>query len=211
MWRSDARIDSDDAADPWRLGTILAIVSVVCALLLPLFPPFTSIAAIVIGHIARIRMREFTGSRAAAVISVIGLTFGYAGLLLILTLPEDGLRLWGSSELARRASCQYNLKQIKYACMTYSANHDGILPERFNDLYPELISEPAAFLCPSSTVSMGDTNAIESWTSYEFVSKAPGEKADHFVTVREKDRHAHKLGRNYLYSDGRIAFMRERD
>lgn len=202
---------SDDAADRMRLGTILAIVSVVCALLLPLFPPFPSIAAIIIGHIARIRMREFTRSRSAAVISAIGLTLGYAGLLLLLTLPVDGLRFWGSSELARRESCQYNLRQIKYACMTYSANHNGVLPEKFNDLFPEFISEPAVFLCPSSKVSIGDTSAIDSWTSYEFVFGTSGENVDHFVTVREKDRHAHKLGRNYLYPDGRIAFVRERD
>ncbi|MCC6795096.1 MAG: DUF1559 domain-containing protein [Candidatus Hydrogenedentes bacterium] len=205
-------MDDVDAKDPQILGTKLAVISLFCALLLPVFPPFPSIAAIIIGHIARIRISEFSRAKIGSIVSVIALFFGYSGIVVYLLTPADGpLMPWGRSEAARRASCQHNLQQIKYACMAYSSNHGGILPEKFNDLSPEFITEPAVFLCPSSKASMGDTSAIDSWTSYEFISNVSGENVDHFVTVREKDRHAHTLGRNYLYPDGRIAFVRERD
>jgi len=132
--------------------------------------------------------------------------FFVTAILAAIMLPA----LARAREAARRASCQNNLKQIGICCKMFSNEHGDEMPKSLNDLYPEYLTDPSVFVCPSSPDVAGDMNDIASWTSYELVYTGKDENDEHVVIVQEKSEHYHVPGgMNRLFGDGHVAFERQ--
>ncbi len=140
------------------------------------------------------------------VASCVAILFVFAILAAIL-LPA----LARAREAARRASCQNNLKQIGIATKMFAGEHQNAMPTSFNDLYPEFITDPIVFICPSDPEQMepGDLDDIDSWTAYEIVPGATDDGGADVAYVQEKSDQVHiPDGRNTLYCDGHVEFVR---
>lgn len=93
------------------------------------------------------RRRGFVLIELLAVIGVIG-------VLAAILLPA----LARAREQARRASCLHNLSQLGTALRMYALEHDGVFPwsggkdnaDCLLDFWPDYLSEPRTFLCPSA-------------------------------------------------------------
>ncbi|MBM3289670.1 MAG: DUF1559 domain-containing protein [Candidatus Hydrogenedentes bacterium] len=147
-------------------------------------------------------------SSGAIVGVIIAVAFGFfffIGILAAILLPAVAR----AREAARRAECQNNLKQIGLCCKIFANEHGNQTPKSLNDLYPQLITDPAVLVCPSSEDTVGDLKNIASWSSYEIVYTGMDESKPDLVVIQEKDEHAHlPSGKNILFGDGHVEFRR---
>ena len=148
---------------------------------------------------------------------------GIIALLAGLILPA----LKSSADQSRKTKCMNNLKQIGIALNGYVNYYNGRLPtalrigENENDPFslPNIISPDSKkfFECPSDTREDydGKTYFKRYGTSYEWTEQFNNRKIEEFSLVVAGIRYCiplvsdaeafhGKLGKNYLYSDGRV-------
>jgi hypothetical protein len=157
--------------------------------------------------------RPDSSVRALRWIIVLAVTF----VLVIFILPILGIgaaillpALARAHEAANRATCQNNLQQIGLACMMFAEENQGAWPESLDDLHPEYLTDPSVFLCPSSKNKVGNRGSVTAWTSYEYIPGYQEGQAEQVVVCRDKEWDFHiPGGKNILYSDGNVTFVRE--
>lgn len=168
------------------------------AALLSLFLPWPGGAvfptvAIVLGSVRWLRNEDGSVRRTEGGAMVLA---GVVGIGLAWTTAPN---IDYAREAAKRASCQLNLKVIGVACEAY-----GRQPPRLSALYPAYLPDLEYFVCPDSPNRVGPADRIDEWTDYEL---APAD-ADWLCRDKRNDLHI-PGGRNVLYPDGRVEFVRE--
>lgn len=133
---------------------------------------------------------------------VILIALAILGMLAAILIPAVSR----SSEAAHRAECQTHLKQIGIAIKGFEEEHPNEAPHKMSDLYPKYISDINVFSCPSSTETNRAPDKLDGWSAYEFV--APPSAVDGPI-VREKNPFHVPKGRNILYKDGHVEFVRD--
>jgi len=125
-------------------------------------------------------------------------------------------RFFEAKENAQSAVCISNLKQLAMACILYANDHEGVLPFRLSELYPEYVGGLEVFVCPVSGKEISRAT-IDAMSDYRLA--IPGanlgelKEQENTVMLVEKDPR-HGSGRNVAYADGhvqqRVRLERER-
>ncbi|MDZ4859398.1 MAG: DUF1559 domain-containing protein [Candidatus Hydrogenedentes bacterium] len=140
---------------------------------------------------------------AALLVVITPFVLAMLGIVAAIVLPAFAR----SREAAQRASCQNNLKQIAIAIENYTNEHSDTRPSKMSDLYPKYLNDANVFACPSGRNTHRTLDDMDMWSAYEFVANG-----NDGSIVREKVDQAHMPpGRNVLYKDGHVAFVRSED
>ena len=194
--------------DERRPFSRLAIASLAFGLLsiLP-WTVFAAVPAIICGHLARARIRrsEYTGR--GRVLATAGLALGYG--LAIFWAPQIPSILFAprAREKARRIACVNNMKSIGLACHLYAADHDGVLPSAWQQLYPDYVPALQCWVCPSTRTSPGDESHIHEWSDYVLVpGRSEIDDADVVLAYCRPGNHGED-GTIILFVAGEVAWV----
>ena len=125
------------------------------------------------------------------------------GILAAMLLPA----LSRARGQARQAVCKSNLKQIGLGMAMWSNDHNESYPEKLEDLHDEYITAKKIFQCPEDRSPMTIGKGIQ--CSYLYAGKLPV-TTDPQVAIAWDKRGNHPRGRNVLYYDGHVEWVRER-
>ncbi len=113
-------------------------------------------------------------------------------------------------EMARRAACISNLKQIGVALLyKYAAARDGRFPKCLSDLFPDYITSPSLFICPSADIGIPERITRDNVNlAYEYI---PGLRkglrgADSILVLYDRAGN-HQGGRGALFLDGTVRWI----
>lgn len=117
-------------------------------------------------------------------------------------------RFVGARQKAQAVGCTHNLRQLAMACMMYAEDHDGVLPAKLSDLYPDYVGNTTSvFVCPVHKGKEISVEDIDAKSDYEL--KIPGAKLGEIndpartIMILEKEPN-HRGGRNAAYADGHV-------
>ena len=105
------------------------------------------ILAVSLGYLARRQIKESGFLQKGMLFANIGIFFGLFSLFVLVyssTVGDGRVR-----EQAHRGVCMTNLKSIGEALYFYAADYDTNFPDKLSLLYPNYISRPEVFWCPS--------------------------------------------------------------
>jgi prepilin-type processing-associated H-X9-DG protein len=188
---------------------IFGILGVTC-----LLPVLGAILAVVFGIVALNKIRKSNGRSKGRGQAIAGIVLGGFGLIMIPIMIAMFLRPLDSVRHgARRVNCRQNLEHIGAAISLYANEHDGKIPEKFEDLQPYVSLK--VFICPETK----DTNhpsyqillAGKKWNSPEsigsivVVDSLANHPVEHNILFWRKN----SFGRNALYGDGHVEFKME--
>ena len=116
-----------------------------------------------------------------------------------------------SKERARRANCQYYLKQIGLLCEEYSRNHQGQFPDMWEQVATNASEGLRIFLCPSSLGTRGEATNVSVWSSYVVVPGLSTNSPSGSVLVYEPLATHKGEGANVLLVGGGVKWVRSED
>ena len=129
---------------------VLGILSVIC------FGIVAGIPAIITGHMARGRARQFPDRYGNAGLGLAGVILGYVSIVETVVLVFAMLlpmlaALGGAKSKAQEVQCASNLKQIGLAVQMYAQDNKDRFPETLKQLGTYL-GTSGALVCPSDAV-----------------------------------------------------------
>jgi hypothetical protein len=185
----------------------MAITSLVLGILsLTCFSVLAGIPALVLGIVAMNRVRGSSGALRGKGLAISGLvTGGLSILFLPLTAAIVLPAVAAARAKAQEAACMLNVRQCVILCQQFASEHDGRLPEKWEDLgvlLPDGEARTHLLTCPSHKNAAG--------TSYELLGggrnlsdlTAPSET----ILVREIDA-SHRGRRVVGYADTRVVVV----
>ena len=97
------------------------------------------------------------------------LLFSFVLGLILVSLT---IAVYGARELAQRAGCSSDLKQIVLFLKMYANDHQETYPSTFNGLRGDYIKpgDESVLVCPESHHKVGTPIDIHEWTDYAFVA-----------------------------------------
>ncbi len=107
---------------------------------------------------------------------------------------------------ARGAVCKSNLKQIGLAIAMYSVDFNEQYPKSLDELFDQYITIKKIFVCPSDSHPFTIGKGLK--CSYVYVGRLPT-PTDPGVAICWDKRGNHRGGRNVLFYDGHVQWMRE--
>ena len=102
-------------------------------------------------------------------------------------------------ERARRTLCMTKLAEMARSTMLFQEKHTNHFPQSVRDLTP-FLTDPAAYICPSSGNKSGDLADVNSWTDYVYISP-PG--TNQVLAYCPPGNHKGKGG-NIAFADGSV-------
>ncbi len=124
-----------------------------------------------------------------------------------------------STAVAPQALCKNDLKQIGIALHVYAADHVGQFPreerpvEAFWELLPGYLNTARVFVCPGAKADVEAWERTEELTeetcSYGWVAGLGTDSPGDFILAFDKSPDHHGGGRNVLFVDGHVEFMKE--
>jgi hypothetical protein len=186
-----------------RVSLLLGIISALgCACAVG---GLTAVPAIITGHIARRRARQFPAQYGGAKKAQAGLALGYTTLVVVFLALGVGLPAFNKARLmASWPACVDCLEKIGAANLQYAARHDGRLPPNFLSLSNDL-AHPINLVCPSLRdypdwpADVNWSRIDTRWFTYEFLTPgAPLSAVSNRVVIRCA-RHGHAL-----FGNGRV-------
>lgn len=201
----------------------LAIASLVCGIVsyVCILGPLAAFPAVITGHIALGQIRRSgrtlggRGMALAGVIlgwAVIGITvLLFVGALVYLMVAAPSAEMVRQEArvlgMAQEVQCVNNLKQIHFGCQMYAAEHDGRLPDRPSQLYPDYVGDLRVFVCPRTDDMIGSKGEIDLGTSY--VYPAAGKslqrlRPDDVIAADKPGNHPGQNVFHVLYMDGHV-------
>jgi len=144
-------------------------------------------------------------------------------LMASVTIPLATEGMTTGREQARKAACKNNLKMIGLALHIYSTDHDEYFPQGKTaaTVIEELVAgdylpaDSEVFICPAAA---GDHEAWErtkkisaATVSYRWVPGLNVISPPDFIIMYDKSLEHHGNGRNVLFVDGHVEWMREED
>jgi len=186
-----------------------------------LYSTFGALAARQIGSemVAKLgRIRECLGSAASRLsCDDRGITceaFSDSGLaeMAIVLMAEAALlpKFFRAKEEGPRAACLNNLRILSVGCMMYANDHDGLLPAKLSELYPNYAAGLNLFACPAHNAKEIARGNIDDQSDYklEIPGAKLGEVKDPARTIMISEKEAnHRGGRNAAYADGHVEFI----
>jgi hypothetical protein len=196
---------------------ILGILSMIC------LGPLAAIPAVIFGHKARSKARQFPGAYTGAGMATVGLVLGYISLaLFVIALAVFLPRVGDMRAKAQVASCQSNMKEIGLALSTWEIEHgqfpfhvsteeggtlehvapgpDGVDPNGYLHLkaMAEQLGTPRVLVCPGD--NKRPARDFESLTaenvSYQVMTGENVTSADPSAVVARCPIHRHVLTSN---------------
>lgn len=137
----------------------LATASLICGILsITMFPVFTTLPAIICGHMARSRIKASEGKLTGSGLALAGLITGYGGLLILVAIIGVLVAIAvpafqkakaeaekATHSLSQSFSVDLDLQQeataISDACQAYANDHDGNFPPKLADLAPDYLKD----------------------------------------------------------------------
>lgn len=141
---STARVPAAPAA-----SSGLAIASMICGIVGFFTIGLTSLPAIIMGHIARAKIKASGGKIGGGGLAVAGLVTGYLGFVFIFLAVLAAIAIPAFSGVQARGNqmkALSNAKQIVMGMKMYAANHDGKYPPTLEVLFDEKILEERRLL-----------------------------------------------------------------
>jgi hypothetical protein len=203
---------------PAQPASGLAISSLVTGVV-GLVVPLVNIVAIILGILGIRKARQkLAGGMGLA---VAGLTLGCVGLFvstcavssIAILLPP----LSRAREMAIRAKCASNMRQIGQGLLLYANDNGGQYPPSLKELIVTLDIGAEVFVCPSSgaDVAPGPTSQAKAANltspkhlSYVYLgSGMASSAAGNVILVYEPLSNHDKDGINVLYGDGSVVFL----
>jgi hypothetical protein len=128
----------------------LAIASMVLGILAVFSAGFTSVPAIICGHISLSQIKSAAGRISGNGFAIAGLITGYFSLLfLAAVLLGMALPIFAAvQERGQAIKCLSEGKQIGVACKLYAMDHQGNYPPTLNQLIPDYLTDAKLFECP---------------------------------------------------------------
>jgi len=138
--------------------------------------------------------------------SSIGSLGGGPGVVAMIGAGAALPALGRARQEGQRAVCRSNLGQIGKALFSYAADHNDLNPATLQDLFPMHLHEKKILLCPSG----GRPRDIGGMLcSYRYVGTVPFRDATPGTAIAYDLRGNHPRGRNVLFFDGHVAWLRE--
>lgn len=179
---------------------VLGITSFFC------FGFLTGIPAIILGIVALNKIPKSGGTQTGRGLAIAGLTTGCVGLIFGTALLAGMLlpALSAAREKARTAVCFTHVKTLGLAIALYANEHDGKIPQTFEDLAAYAGGEETLrkqLVCPSAQ--------DQSHSSYELLQGGKAWQSDaEAIVIREIERNHHG-GRIVLFGDAHAEFTRD--
>jgi hypothetical protein len=149
-----------------RRSTLLATTSLILGILsiVLCLGPVLGIPAVIWGHIALRRAKNKPAQFGGGGLAIGGLVTGYLGIAMILVLWALLAPAFSHAKAKAQAlACSIKLVQIEAAMRSWSANHQGRLPDSLLDLTNEL-SDPNLLICPADrNRHASGSRAIQVW------------------------------------------------
>jgi prepilin-type processing-associated H-X9-DG protein len=220
------------AAPPMPTTDGLAIASLVLGVLaFVCLGPVFSIPGVILGHMARSRIRQSGGRIGGGGMAMAGLVLGYSNILLVLVVAVLMLAAMflpavsRANEASDRARCQNNLKQFGLVLKMYANESKGQAfpplskePGRLmfdpQEVYPEYVTDPVIMLCPKMAKDQGqaekpDPMALIDDASYFYLGYAVRSDADvqlYAQAYRERMANGQGMNEDISISDGKTLY-----
>ncbi len=193
----------------------LAIGSLICGILGFCTSGIASVPGLILGIVGLKRIKRSGGMLTGQGMAIAGIIT--SGIALVFALVAFAAMSAGmllpavakAREEAQRALCGSNLKQIGVGCIMWAEDHDEQYPSSLKDLYPDYISELGVFVCPSTDDEVTSAEEIDEKGSYIYVSGLSEDSPPDAVLAYEREDNHGGEGRNVLFVDGHVEWVRE--
>jgi len=129
---------------------------------------------------------------------VLAILAGSSGLLYYCHRKE------ATKEATSRERCQANLRQMVIAARLYIGGLQiNIFPPSLQEMF-RVCPYPSMYVCPASGHHPGDTNHVELWTDYAYVSGVNEEDPPGCVLAFCPPENHQGKGANVLFVDGKV-------
>ena len=151
---------------------VLGILSVIC------FGIVAGIPAIITGHMARGRARQYPDRHANAGLGLAGVILGYVSIVETVVLVFAMLlpmlaALGGAKSKAQEVQCASNLKQIGLAVQMYAQDNKDRFPETLKQMGTYL-GTSGALVCPSDAVLKAQSLDAKDFSKTSYVVTLEG-------------------------------------
>jgi hypothetical protein len=170
----------------------LALISMICGVLSFFTLGLTSIPAVIMGHMARSRIKKSMGAISGNGLALAGLIIGYLCIVLTFVAILASLAVPAFSSIrqkAEQAKTMIQAKQIVVGIKLYAAEHEGSLPPTLATLYEEDILDDGRM--PDSPV--GKESPAAAWDYLGAGMKDSADGKTIILVSRKADRAKKKI------------------
>lgn len=198
-------------ASPHAMGSLpprtgMAIAALVCGIAgIVTCIPIAGIVGLVLGIVALVRANDRPREYGGRGMAIAGICTGGASLIIVPALLVAILlpSLSRARELAKRAVCAANMRNVGVALMTYARDNGDEFPPNAQLLIDAGLCTPKMFQCPS------EGNGPEAGADFQYVAGLNSRDPRDWILLYEDAAHHNGEGGNLLYLDDHVEFRKE--